>query len=740
MHLNRSMILIILAMLTICFLGAAYTLWFNPAGLPIAGAGDLPALGAEPPSATPGDAQKIKLTISETGITALTASQLKAAGLTFSDLSSDQLILTQKGKPVPFLVKNAGEEPTLYFYAQKEEDPHKPLAVYELRPGAGLAMAERNAQPFNEGRGNGQQFLDWEEDVIFVENGTPGDAWMGDLLLAPGQWQYALNNINTDGQAASLTVRLFTNVETEGKAKHHVEIRLNQKTLVEHSWQGSGQEIIRVPIGAGILLPGQANSIELLVLNDTAPIDEAIYIDSIELTFDGPINVANGAVIFHSDAPNILVEGTDEDFMAFNISDPASPVALNGARSEGDTSHFAAGAKDATYIALNAQDAIKPVLETTPNWRKSLLDPGWEADYIAIIADVEGFEEAIDPLLLQRRDQGLRIARVSVEQIFDEFGYGYRDPQAIKDFISYAMENWGPSAPQYVLLVGDATYDVTNMTRGKNRNRLPTWVAYTREGGYVADDLWFTLDDENHSQIAIGRFPAQNAPQLRAMVQKTIDYEAALLNSDNAWTDKAMLIADDNANYDQEMAVLADILSENNYSVYQLHMDQDDNTHHKIMSALDDGIGLIYYLGEGSDNAWGDQAVLQNTDAQGLRNSPKLPILNTFSCSSGAFAHPSKDSLAESLLRAPNGGIIAAVAPSGTIADSVEPQLTTDFYEQFLGTEQNRLGKGLMNMYNAAGDRTAVQDALTAVNLLGDPALLVAGPAAAQIYQQEGTP
>jgi hypothetical protein len=57
-----------------------------------------------------------------------------------------------------------------------------------------------------------------------------------------------------------------------------------------------------------------------------------------------------------------------------------------------------------------------------------------------------------------------------------------------------------------------------------------------------------------------------------------------------------------------------------------------------------------------------------------------------------------------------------------------------------LGTEQNRLGKGLMNMYNAAGDSTAVQDALTAVNLLGDPALLVAGPAAAQIYQQEGTP
>jgi hypothetical protein len=740
MHLNRSMILIVLATLTICFLGAAYTLWFNPTGLPIAGAGDLPVLGAEPPSARPGDAQKIKLTISETGITALTASQLQAAGLSFSELSSDELVLTYKGEPVPFLVKDAGEEPTLYFYAQKEADPHKPLAVYELQPGVGLAMLDRDAQPFNEGRGNGRQFYNWEDDVIFVEDGTPGDAWMSDLRMAPSQWQHVINNIHPDGQAAALTLRLFTNVETQDTEKHHIEIRVNQETIAEHSWQGAGQEIIRVPISAGILLPEQANIIELLVFDDTAPIDEAIYIDSIELAFDGPIDIANGPLIFQSDAPNILVKGTDEGFMVFNVSDPASPVALDGARSEGNASIFAAGARDATYNALNTEDAIKPVLETTPYWRKSLLEPDWEADYIAIVADVQGFEEAIDPLLLHRREQGLQVARVSVEQIFDEFGYGHRDPQAIKDFISHAIENWGPSPPQYVLLVGDATYDVTNMTRGKNRNRLPTRVAYRRNGGYAADDTWFTTDADNHSQIAIGRFPAQNAPQLRAMVQKTIDYEAALLNTDNEWAEKALLITDDNANYDEEIANLASKLAEKGYSIYQLHMDHDNNTHQKIMSALDDGIGLVYYLGEGSDSTWGDQAVLQNTDTQGLRNTPKLPILNTFTSPSGSFAHPSKDSLAESLLRAPNGGIIASVAPSGTITDTFEPQLTALFYEQFETAGENRLGKDLMNMYNAAGESSSLQEAMVPINLLGDPALLVAHPAGKQTSQQEGTP
>jgi hypothetical protein len=726
MHLNRSMVLIILAGLTVCFLGAAYTLWFNPVGLPTVGAGDQASSVSEPSVALPGKAQKVKMTLAKSGIATITAAQLRDAGLSFSELSSEELILTLNGEPIPFLVRNVEGEPTLYFYAQAEDDPQKPLAVYELKPGVGLAMLERNAQPFNEGNQFGQQFLDWEEDLIFVEDGTPGDAWMGDLLLAPYRWPHLLENFRSDGGPATLTLRLFTNVEAQDEDQHHIEIMVNDQSLAEHFWQGSGQEIIRVPVREGILNADKANLVELLVFDDTAPPGEAIYIDSIELAYNGPIDVSNRPVIFKGTAPNIRVDGTDEGFMVFDISEPGLPVALNNVRSEGETAHFSAGAKDATYIALNSRDMIRPDLETTPKWRKSLLDPGWGADYIAIVADVQGFEEAIDPLLLHRRDQELRVARVSAEQIFDEFGYGHRDPQAIKDFITYAVENWGPPAPQYILLVGDATYDVTNMTRGKNRNRLPTRVAYTHFGGYVADDTWFTTGDGNSALVAIGRFPAQNAPQLRSMVKKTIEYEDAILNdASQSWIEKALLIAGDEARYDEQIAGLADLLSDNGYAVYRLHMSYDDNTHHKIMSAINDGVGLVSYIGDGSAGTWGDQAVFQSTDAQTLRNSPKLPILNTFTARSGSFADPSKDSLAESLLRASNGGIIAAITPSGPIADEFEPQLINLFYEQLLESEQGRLGDSLVSMYNAAGNTPLLQEAMTPINLLGDPALLV---------------
>ena len=48
---------------------------------------------------------------------------------------------------------------------------------------------------------------------------------------------------------------------------------------------------------------------------------------------------------------------------------------------------------------------------------------------------------------------------VDVEDIYDEFSYGVLSPQGIKDFLTYTYQNWVSPVPQYVLLVGDSTYD-----------------------------------------------------------------------------------------------------------------------------------------------------------------------------------------------------------------------------------------------------------------------------------------
>ncbi len=728
MRVNRSLVLFVLACLTICFLGVAYLLWFNPTGLPIAGADGLSTADAGEAADALESIDSIKLSITESGIAAVTATQLENAGLDLDTLSTSGLLLSRGGEPVPFYVRLDGDEPTLYFYAQAEESTLKPLAVYELRRGSGLAMQERDSRPFNEGESVGQHLLKWEDSRFFVEEGAPEDAWMGPLLLAPNQWTLHLDTIQPNGRAADLVVRLFAYVDAQEDQRHHIELLVNDERVAEHFWQGAGMKNVRVPLQEGLLKPDDTNSVTVLVHDDTGPVGEAIFVDSLDVAYEGPIDVAEKAVTFKSDVPNTLVSGTGEDLLLFDISDPATPTVLTGMRTDGDAAHFAAGSKGATLIALNPAGALKPALTAVPLRDPALRDEGWGADYIAIVADVRGFNEALAPLLAHRQEQGYRVAAVPLEQIFDEFGHGQRDPQAIKAFIEFAAENWERPGPGYVLLVGDATYDVTDLATGKNRNRLPTKLVYALEGGYSASDSWYGSNGQGAAGMAIGRFPAQNAPQLRAMVNKTIAYEEAILAGDDSWTENALLVADDVALYEEEIGSLAGRLQDQGYAVYELHLGEDENTPYKISGAINEGVGLVHFMGECSPGAWGDEAVLQNSDASTLRNSPNFPLLNTFSCRSASFADPRIDSLAESLLRASSGGIMAAIAPAGVIAGDQEAQISALFFDQLLAQDEVRLGDVLRGMHAAAAETPPLREALAPLNLLGDPALIFVAP------------
>ncbi len=725
MRLNRTLVLFVLACLTVCFLGAAYALWFNPTGLPLVGSGGLPTPAVAATIGTIGDSITVQITITDSGVAAITEEQLRSTGLSFTNFSSDELSLTRHGQPVPFWIKQVGEQTLLLFYAQSETNPNEPLAVYEIRPGAGQRMNVRSAQPFNEGEPQGKHVLNWEEDRFFVERATRGDAWMGPLLLAPDRWTLHLDGIQPDGNAAALTVDLFTPVETDSEQQHHVELQVNDVMVANHYWSGAGQKVISVPLEAGLLGPDRANYVTVIVHADSAPPGEAIYIDSVELAYEGLIDVSEQAVTFSSDAPNIRIEGAGDELIVLDISDPYEPVALIDIRSDGSSVHFAGGSIDTTLIALNPASTINPNLKTVPIWESSLYDTSRGADYLAIVADMRGFEEALEPLLVHRQNQGLRIAAVPLQQVFDEFSYGHEDPDAITEFIAYATGNWSPPAPRYVLLVGDATYDITDQVPGKNRNLLPTKVVYTSRGGHVASDVSLLGSIDSAPQVAIGRFPAQNAPQLSAMVNKTIAYEQELADEDNSWKDEVLLVADDEPAYDETIEILEDYLGDDGYSVYSLHMSHNENIRHRIVSAINQGVGLISYIGQGSEDSWGDEAVFRTSDAQALYNSPRLPILNTFTCRSGSFANPQIDSLAESLLRVSNGGIIASVAPSGHLAEEQYQPLTILFHEQLILDEPSRLGDKLLNMYETMVDDPSLREAMIPINLLGDPALQI---------------
>jgi len=160
--------------------------------------------------------------------------------------------------------------------------------------------------------------------------------------------------------------------------------------------------------------------------------------------------------------------------------------------------------------------------------------------------------------------------------------------------------------------------------------------------------------------LAIGRLPVQSTEQLQVIVGKTLSYEAA---TSAPWLDRALLVADDEARFNITSERLAEKLAQSGYQTQKLYMTQNEDIHDGIVSALNHGVGVVNYVGHGQIGVWGDEMVLQAQDSMLLMNGERLPIFTTFTCLNGFFNHPKEDSLAETMLWAANGGIVAAVTP-----------------------------------------------------------------------------
>lgn len=706
-------VLATLAGLTVLFLGAAYKMW---------GDGVIEVRNLKTGPSIPRQiATFVNLTVPETGIAAVSAAQLRQVNLRFDRLSAEELDLTRNGRSIPFYVTGNGAEASLYFYAQAVTSTLRAPAVYRLSRGQGVAMPERNAWPTGRGEPVALLHYHWEENNTFLAQ-AEGDLWYGRLLLAPASWTLALDAIEPSGGRGNLLIRIWSSNQDSPDPDHHLVIGLNGEELLSRYWDGIRAETVSLSLAEGTLRAGNGNTLTLSTPGDTGAVGEAVYVDWIALSYEGQVSARQGQVRFTSSAADVRVNDAGEQLLLFEVTDQDAPVALVNYKHENGAVDFAGSGRESHYVALEPHQAIQPVIEVNPAWPASLRGPGRGADYVAIVAGVDGFDEAIEPLLAFRRQQGLQAEAVSLQQVFGEFGHGQRTPQAIRDFLAYAAANWRP-APRFVLLVGDATYDVHNYGNGRNQNHLPTYLARTASG-YVSSDTWFSLFSRT-PVLSIGRFPVQTVQQLEVLVDKTITYEK---NSGHAWSHNALFVAADHPRFSALSEALATMVDGSGYRVHQLTMRHGEDIRYDIMSALNKGVGLVNYAGYGGEQVWNDETVFQAADAAMLSNGGRLPIYTTFTCLNGAFSHPNADSLAESLLWAANGGIVAAVAPAAKASMEHQWQLADLFYHELFRGGHQTLGEALAQAKAAALDDPALREAMYTVHLLGDPALRVNHP------------
>ncbi len=389
----------------------------------------------------------------------------------------------------------------------------------------------------------------------------------------------------------------------------------------------------------------------------------------------------------------------------------------------------------------------------------SVSDPGWNtlrspdngADYIIITS--EEFLPAAQDLAKIHTEEVPAADRLSTfictqAQIVREFNADLSDPLTIRLFLKYAYENW-TIPPQYVVLIGDGTYDYRGISSSEynfvytyqveNNNDIDAFTSYATDARFA-----YIHGSDKLMDVGIGRIPCRTVNEAQNTVDKIRDYLTRPLYG--AWRNRITLVADDpvrpNTNepghiQDSENSVAANI--PDNFILSKLYLleypeVQDASTYgvrkpaatEAILNALANGTTIINYLGHGSATIWAQEHVLEmERDIGSIRTGEKLPLWIAATCSWGHFDDINEICMPEALLGLEGSGAIAALAATRLVYANTNADFVEDILQRlFPGSGILRLRMGdLVKPYINGGDVNNEKYVY-----FGDPALYLALP------------
>ena len=290
------------------------------------------------------------------------------------------------------------------------------------------------------------------------------------------------------------------------------------------------------------------------------------------------------------------------------------------------------------------------------------------------------------------------------------------------DIQEYVTEYYNNKGLCYLLLVGDAE-DIPSLNKSGDS-----------DAGYG-----HIVGKDSYAEGFVGRFSAQSIDDVKNQVNKSIYYERDIV-SDANWLENGIVIAsdegtsgdgDDNESDIQHMLNLrADLI---NYGYNKVDKIFDPGARaDSVAKALNEGSGVINYVGHGSDVSWATTG-FSISHVNNLTNDNKLPFIFDVACVNGNFH--GQTCFAESWLRATNNGnhsgavaIIASTinqswASPMDAQDEMVDILTESYENNIKRTFGGITVNGIMHMideYGADGENMA-----NTWTIFGDPSLNV---------------
>lgn len=298
----------------------------------------------------------------------------------------------------------------------------------------------------------------------------------------------------------------------------------------------------------------------------------------------------------------------------------------------------------------------KPILRNK-KFFVNLRNPSRAADYILVSNKIlqnssNQYKNFIS------NNYNVRTELTFVDDIFDEFSYGFPEAEAIRAFLMTAYQNWTLPRPSFVTFLGDANYDYKDViTPAPNPRKKNLTVSY----GNPVSDPWYVMWDTanvHFPQMYVGRIPVNTDQQLIFYLQKHQKY---LQKRFDIFNKSFVIFSGGDATKPSE---LNQIIAANDFimnTYFKSHPLYANSIHFYktinppsnfgpyslayVKSVIDEGAIAIPYIGHSGTRTW-DNSI---TEVEHLQNkyNDRNPLITDFGCSTGKFAEPDVDAFGE---------------------------------------------------------------------------------------------
>ncbi|MFL6212997.1 MAG: C25 family cysteine peptidase [Blastocatellia bacterium] len=620
----------------------------------------------------------IKLAVNHEGWYRISQPDLLAAGLD-PNVNPRNLQLFVDGREVPMAIQSSqsgkfDSTSSIGFYGLGLDAASSDAHVYWLAAGTqpGLRIEKVQAKGEASGATSFAYTVERKDRSVYfaaLKNGDAENFFGAVIASGPVDQSLSLQRVN---KATTANAQIEVALQGVTQQPHRVTVYLNGTQVGAVNFSGQSRGLLSLPVPHSLLNEGE-NVVRLVAQNAETDVS---LVDVIRITYQHAFKAENNALRLTADAASqVTVDGfTSGDIRVFDVTNPDQPQEL-AAVVQGQKTGYAvtagvAGSGPRALFALSATRTQQPV-SIKANQPSSLRQSANGADLVIITH--RNFAASTANLVALRQKQGLNVAVVDVEDVYDEFSYGNKTPQAIKDFLAYARSNW-KQAPQYALLVGDASLDPKNYLGFGDSDFVPTRLIETLNMETASDD-WLADFNGNGAEMPIGRLPVRTPQEATAMINKIVSYDSAPPKQ------SVLLVADRNDSYDftSTDAALRELIPAGiNVDEVNRNAQDDATARSQMFAAINSGQKIVNYVGHGSVDSWRGQ-MLTNADALALTNS-SLPLFITMTCLNGYYQDPAMEGLAESLMKAGRGGAVAVWASSGMTVPSSQSIMNQQMY------------------------------------------------------------